>query len=259
MTGIERLRAAFAGGRRALVPYLTAGDPDLETTSALLEAVARGGADIIELGVPFSDPMADGPVLQKAAERALQQPFSLDAILCVAARFGGSAPIVLFGYYNPFFRYGHERLAAAAEAAGVAGILCVDLPPEEAGPLHDALAARGLALVPLVTPTSDAARLGKARAVASAFAYYVTLTGVTGAALDAPDTVAARVREVRAAMGLPVVVGFGVRTPEDARRVSEGADGVVVGSALVELCHRTPAEGRAAAAEGYVASLKAAL
>ena len=252
-TGIDRLAAAFAGGP-ILVPYLTAGDPDLETTAQLLDACADAGADIIELGVPFSDPMADGPVLQLAAERALRHPVDVGRILAVVAGFVRT-PTILFGYYNPFLRYGLERLARDAAAAGVCGVLVVDLPPEEAGPLHAALTAQGLALVPLLTPTSDVGRIAQARTVASAFAYYVSITGVTGAALEDRGDVAHRVADVRAELGLPLVVGFGVRTPSDVAQLARTADGVVVGSALVDLAHRSDAAGRVDAVRGYVASL----
>lgn len=271
MTGIERLRAVFerasASGTKVLVPYVTAGDPDLATTHLLLNAVAAGGADIIELGVPFSDPMADGPVLQLAAERALKSPFSLDALLELVADFnaahrsageGEAPPIILFGYYNPFFRYGHERLAAAAAAAGACGVLCVDLPPEEAAPLHTALAAEGLALIPLVTPVSGDDRVDRARELSSAFAYYVSATGVTGLALDG-GSIAARVAHVRERLDCSLVVGFGVCTPADAARMAQGADGVVVGTALVALAHETPPPDKAPAVTSFIRRLKSAL
>ncbi len=260
MSGQARLRAAVAG-RRALIPYVTAGDPDLATTDALLAALTRGGADVIELGIPFTDPMADGPILQAAAQRALKNPFSLDAILELAATHHarGGPPIVLFGYVNPFFRYGFERLAERAAACGVAGVLCVDLPPEEAEPLVTALDAYGLALIPLLTPTSTPDRIARVREVTRAFAYYVSVTGVTGRALEDSEleSIATAAGEVQTALGAPLVIGFGVRTPKDVAVLGRHVAGVVVGSALVELAHRASPESRAAEAEAYVRSLRA--
>jgi tryptophan synthase alpha chain len=260
-TGIERLRAAFDQNEKALVPYLTAGDPDLATTGALLLAAAEAGADIIELGVPFSDPMADGPVLQLAAERALKNGVDLQGILETAAQFNqeSAVPVILFGYYNPFFRYGIERLAADAAKAGVCGVLCVDLPPEEAGPLYQALHDHGLALVPLLTPTSTPDRIRLAREKATAFGYYVSMTGVTGALLQGHERIAERVRDMREQFGMPLVVGFGIRTPDDARTVAQFADGVVVGSALVSLVHNTPDEEKSNSVQRFLSELKQAV
>ncbi len=261
-SGIERLQRVFAERTRpVLVPYITAGDPDLATTEQLLDALVAGGADIIELGVPFSDPMADGPVIQLAAERALQSPFGIDELLEVVARFRQrhDTPVILFGYYNPYFRYGHERLAAAAARAGVCGALCVDLPPEEAGPFHAALRTEGLALIPLLTPVSDGGRVDAARAICDAFGYYVSVTGVTGLSLEGRGSIAERVAEVRGQLDRPLVVGFGVRTPEDAARMAQGADGVVVGTALVDLAHRTAAAERTAAVTTFISGLAGAL
>ena len=262
LSGAQRLAAVFerlsSEGRKALVPYITAGDPDLDTTSELLEALVGGGADIIELGVPFSDPMADGPVLQKAAERALTRPVPLHEILDRVRTFSlhSDVPVILFGYYNPFFRFGVERLARRLAEAGGCGVLCVDLPPEEAEPLVEALRNHGLAFVPLVTPVSGPDRIAKARAVADAFGYYVSVTGVTGVELSGRSPTEERVREVRAQLDRPVVVGFGVRTPEDAARLGRGADGVVVGSALVDLAHRSPPGLRSSRVSAFLAQLK---
>ncbi len=261
MTGIERLQAVFAREKKVLVPYLTAGDPTLAVTEALLDAVAAAGADIIELGVPFSDPMADGPVIQLAAERALKNPFGISDLLQIVTRFTArhDTPIILFGYYNPYFRYGHERFARDAAQAGACGALCVDLPPEEAAPFHTALEAEGLALIPLLTPVSGPDRIDLARPICDAFGYYVSVTGVTGLSLTGRDSIEARVRDVRTALDRPLVVGFGVRTPQDAARMAQGADGVVVGTALVDLAHRTPAPERSAAVTAYIRSLRAVL
>ena len=266
MNGIEQLKSVFekrqAEGRKVLIPYITAGDPDLETTGDVLDALVAGGADIIELGVPFSDPMADGPVIAAASVRALENGFSMDAILDISRTFHArhpTVPIILFGYYNPFFQYGHAALAEAAAAAGVAGVLCVDCPPEEAVPFHQSLVTHGLALIPLVTPTSDAARLEKIGALANAFAYYVSVTGVTGSALVGQEAIAQRAGQVRALLDVPLVVGFGIRTPNDARCVSQNVDGVVVGSALVQTLLDAAPEARATEAQMFITALREAV
>jgi len=260
VTGVERLRAAFQSGK-VLVPYLTCGDPDLSTTSQLLDALVDGGAGVIELGIPFSDPMADGPVLQLAAERALKNPFSMRAILQLVTDYSSrhTTPLILFGYYNPFFRYGVEALARDAAAAGACGVLCVDLPPEEAGPLHSALSAEGLALIPLITPVSGSSRVDAARGICDAFGYYVSATGVTGLSLTGRTPIADRVAEVRKQLDRPLVVGFGVRTPADAKAMAQSADGVVVGSALVQLAHDTATGDRPAAVRNFARSLSHAI
>ena len=264
MTGLplDRLTAAFARrareGSRVLVPYITAGDPDIETTHQLVLAAARAGADIVELGVPFSDPSADGPVLQRAAERALAGGAHLGKVLALAAAVSPSIPLVLFGYLNPFLQYGFERLAKDAAAAGVSGLLGVDLPPEEAASLLAALRPHGLALVPLITPVTPPERIALASDNADAFAYYVSTTGVTGLTLATADS-GARVSEVRGMLKCPLVVGFGVRTPGDAQRLGAAADGVVVGSALVDLAYRTAPTERAAVVEAYLRSLRTAI
>ena len=261
MNGIDRLKHAFArasqAGRKVVVPYITAGDPDLYTTRRLLDAVAAGGADIIELGIPFSDPTADGPTLQRAALRALNGGFSLPDALQMLADFTAKndTPVILFGYANPFYQYGYEALAEEMERIGVCGILCVDLPPEEVPPLLEPLRAHGLAFVPLLTPVSGSDRIALARSVADAFGYYVSVTGVTGTALEQRGPTSSRIAQVRAALGRPLVVGFGVRTPDDAKRLSQSADGIVVGSALVELAHTTAEAAKYQAVERFVASL----
>lgn len=230
----ERLRHA---GERGLVPYLTAGDPDLATTGALLATLAEAGADVIELGVPFSDPMADGPVIQRASERALRQQVGLSGIFDVVATFRErfETPIVLFGYYNPLLHFGLGPLARRCADVGVDALLVVDLPPEEAAPLRATLAPHGIDLIALLAPTSDAERIEAARAIASGFVYYVSLTGVTGAALGSTVAIGERVEQLREALGLPVAVGFGIATCEQARAVGAHADAVVVGSALVRI------------------------
>lgn len=229
----ERLRGE---GRRALVPFVTAGDPEQATTVPLMHALVRAGADIIELGVPFSDPMADGPVIQRASERALAGGMSLERVLAMVSEFrrdNDRTPVVLMGYLNPFEVAGYEHFAEAASEAGVDGVLTVDLPPEEADGFRAALRARDLDLIFLLAPTSDDARIARICAQASGFVYYVSLKGVTGAAnLDVAE-VESRVKRIKALTDLPVGVGFGIRDGETAARVAGVSDAVVVGSALI--------------------------
>jgi tryptophan synthase alpha chain len=237
---VSRLRAAFdraaADGRAALVAYLTFGDPDPQTSIAVVEAACRAGADVIELGVPFSDPSADGPSIQRAMERALAAggslPGALDAVARLRAR-GVDTPIVLFGYYNPIFVMGPAAFAERAAAAGVDAVLTVDLPIDELAELAAPLAERGVAVIPLVAPTSTPERIARLGAFSPPFVYYISLTGVTGARTAAPVD-PARLATIREAARAPVAVGFGIRTPADAARFAAIADGVVVGSALVE-------------------------
>jgi tryptophan synthase alpha chain len=235
-----QLRAVFdqaARDRRAvLVAYLTFGDPDPATSVEVLAACAAAGAGVIELGVPFSDPSADGPSIQRAMERALDAGGSLagaiDAVAALRAR-GVTTPVVLFGYYNPIFVMGVEAFAARAAAAGVDAVLTVDLPIDELDELAAPLAAAGVAVVPLVAPTSTPDRIARIARLAPPFVYYITLTGVTGARLAAPVD-PARLDAVRAASGAPVAVGFGIRTAADAQRFAAIADGVVVGTVVVD-------------------------
>ncbi|MBI5478692.1 MAG: tryptophan synthase subunit alpha [Deltaproteobacteria bacterium] len=229
----DRLRA---DDRRGFVAYLTAGDPDLVTSRELVVEAWRRGADVIELGVPWSDPSADGPAIQAAMQRALGAGGSFRATLrlCEGVRRESEVPIVLFGYYNPVFVYGVDAAARDARNAGADAFLVVDLPPEEAGEVTPALAAQGLDLVPLVSPESDEARMERAAALATGFVYYVSMTGVTGASLPPLDDVRARLGRLRTRTRVPVAVGFGVRTPAQAGALAQVADGVVVGSALVQ-------------------------
>ncbi|MBI2895256.1 MAG: tryptophan synthase subunit alpha [Deltaproteobacteria bacterium] len=254
MTRIGRaLAERRANGERALVIYLTAGDPSLETSRTLVLAAVRAGADIIELGVPFSDPSADGPVLQAASQRALEGGTTIARVfgLVRELRAETDVAILLFGYYNPIFVHGEDAFAREAAGAGADGLLVVDLPPEEAGPLRAACDSSGLDLVPLLAPTSTDARIDRAVSIASGFVYFVSITGVTGAALADLGGIEAAVAHLRArAGGLPIAVGFGIATPEDAARIARIADAVVVGSAAV----RTAASGPEALA-AYVASL----
>lgn len=236
---MSRLRAAFEQDHAALVIYLCAGDPSIELTPALIVAAASAGADVVEVGMPFSDPTADGPTIQAASERALAGGATLKSVLdaVALAREQTEVPIVLFGYYNPILRYGEARLAADAARAGVDALLVVDLPPEHAAPLIEPLGQHGLDFVPLLAPTSTPERVRAAAAVAGSFIYYVSMTGVTGTAGAPLARAAERAAQLSADTGKKVVVGFGVRSAEDVRTVAARADGVVVGSAVVKAVH----------------------
>lgn len=257
----ERLRAA---GRKALIPYITAGDPQPDVTVGLMHALVRGGADVIELGVPFSDPMADGPTIQLACERALKYGTGLWQILDMVAEFRRSdadTPVVLMGYLNPVETRGLEAFAARAQAAGVDGVLLVDLAVEEAQDYLPTLRAHGLDCIFLLAPTSPPARIEAIARAASGYLYYVSLKGVTGAATLDVASVEAKVAEIRRHTGLPVAVGFGIRDAASARAVGGVADGVVVGSALVaeiERLQERPQELPAVLQE-KLAALRAAL
>jgi tryptophan synthase alpha chain len=253
---VSRVGACFdrlrAGDRRGFVAYLTAGDPDLATSRELVLEAARRGADVIELGVPWSDPSADGPAIQAAMQRALAAGGSFRATLrlCEEIRRASEVPVVLFGYYNPVFVYGVAAAARDAKRAGADAFLLVDVPPEESSEVVPALAAQGLDLVPLVSPESDESRIARAAALATGFVYYVSMTGVTGAALPPLDDVRARLGLLRARTPVPVAVGFGVRTPAQAAALAEVADGVVVGSALVQAIAAAGTPAAAVAAVG---------
>lgn len=236
---MSRLREAFRKAdrdkRAAFVPYITAGDPNLERTLELVRALVRAGADVLELGVPFSDPMADGPTNQRAAERALASGTTLSSVLAAIGlvRQDVEIPIVLFTYANPVIRYGLEDFAADAAAAGVDGVLFTDVPSEEAAPFEKVLGASGIDLIMLVTPTSGKQRMKEAARYGGGFLYLVSRTGVTGARTDLDADLNANIKMARKASRLPVAVGFGISTPEQVRRVAARADGVVVGSAIV--------------------------
>ena len=261
-TRIDRRLAQLAReGRKALVVYLCVGDPDLETSHDTVLAAAAAGADIIELGVPFSDPIADGPVIQAASQRALSVGSSLPRALELAAsvRESTDVPLLLFGYYNPFFRYGDERVARDATSAGVDGMLCVDLPPEEAEGMVAACRAHGLDRVFLLAPTSGEDRIEAVAGVASGFVYVVSVTGVTGARSVAPSGIEPLVRRVATATALPVGVGFGISTPEQAVAVAAYADLVVVGSALVRAIDAAGPSAAPATCERFVRDFRRAL
>jgi len=235
---IERRFAALkAEGRAAFVPYVMAGDPDAATALAILKGLPEAGADLIEVGFPFSDPMAEGPPIQRAAQRALSKGMTLRATLEAIAAFregDHDTPIILMGYMNPLMTWGIEAFARDAAAAGVDGLIIVDCPPEEADPLADALDANDVSLIRLATPTTDDRRLPTVVRRTSGFVYYVSVAGVTGVKEADASAVAPHVERVRKASGLPVAVGFGIKTPERASAIAKVADAVVVGSALVD-------------------------
>jgi tryptophan synthase alpha chain len=248
---VARLEARFAELKRqqraGFVAYVMAGDPDAETSFEVLKGLPEAGADIIELGFPFSDPMADGPAIQRAALRALEKGMTLAGVLGLAKRFrkgDQGTPVVLMGYLNPILTMGLEAFAAEAAAAGVDGVIIVDCPPEEAGPVLAAFEPAGLALIRLATPTTDAGRLPAVVRRTSGFVYYVSVAGVTGVKAADASAVAPQVERVRTASGLPVAVGFGIRTPEQAAAVARVADAAVVGTALVDAVADALAQNR---------------
>ena len=233
----QRFAALKAEGRAAFVAYIMAGDPDAETALQILQGLPAAGADVIELGFPFSDPMADGPSIQLASQRALKAGMTLKGVLELARRFreaDETTPLILMGYLNPLETHGLKAFAADAAAAGVDGIIVVDAPPEESQDLDDALAGSGISRIWLATPTTDDQRLKALLKGSSGFVYYVSVTGVTGVKEADASAVAPHVARIKAASPLPVAVGFGIKTPERAAAVARVADGVVVGSALVE-------------------------
>jgi tryptophan synthase alpha chain len=255
-----RIEATFARcraeKRAALVTYVMAGDPDAETSLKVLQALPEAGADIVEFGLPFTDPMADGPAIQAAALRALKGGQDLVKTLGLVRRFreGNTAtPVILMGYYNPIHAYGVDRFLDDAVAAGLDGLIVVDLPPEEDDELCLPALAKGLAFIRLATPTTDERRLPAVLANTAGFVYYVSINGITGTATPDFGRVAEAVGRIRNHTELPVVVGFGVRTGVQAAEIAKGADGVVVGSALVDVVHRAVVDGRDAA--GAVSAL----
>jgi tryptophan synthase alpha chain len=248
-----RIDARFAAlkkeGRAALVTFTMAGDPDYETALSILKALPAAGADVIELGMPFTDPMADGPAIQAAGLRALAAGQNMKKTLAMVRDFrrgDDATPIVLMGYYNPIYVYGNERFLADAKAAGVDGLIIVDLPPEEDTELCLPALKAGLNFIRLATPTTDDKRLPIVLTNTSGFVYYVSITGITGSAAPDPGRVGDAVARIKRLSKLPVCVGFGVRTAEQARAIAQGSDGVVVGSALVDALRKTlSADGKA--------------
>jgi len=263
MTRISDTFASLkARGEVALIPYITAGDPHLETTEQLVLEFVRQGADLIELGVPFSDPMADGPANQLAAERALRHGTSLRQILHLVQQLRQtvSVPLILFTYYNPIFRYGGAQFADDARAAGVDGVLCVDLPPEEADELKQETDRANLDLIFLLAPTSSLVRARKVLTRARGFVYYVSVTGVTGMRDSLPEDLGEMVRRIRALSPVPVGVGFGISSPTQAAQVATIADAVIVGSAISRIVETHSTEPDLVARAGaFVGSLKQAL
>ncbi|MEW6122255.1 MAG: tryptophan synthase subunit alpha [Pseudomonadota bacterium] len=263
-----RFAALAAEGRPGLVTFITAGDPDGETSLAILKALPAAGADIIEVGVPFTDPMADGPAIQAAGLRALKGGQTLAKTLAMVSAFregDDATPVVLMGYYNPIYVYGVDRFLADARAAGVDGLIIVDLPPEEDDELCLPALKAGLDFIRLATPTTDEKRLPTVLRHTAGFVYYVSITGITGAATPDAGRVSQAVARIKQHTDLPVAVGFGVRTPEQAAAIAAGADAVVVGSALVDAVRASlDADGNAtdrtaASVEALVRDLAAAV
>jgi tryptophan synthase alpha chain len=234
---VRRFELLHAQGRKALIPFVTAGDPDRDITVPLMRALVDAGADVIELGVPFSDPMADGPIIQRASERALKAGVALKDVIAMVEKFRDGddvTPVVLMGYGNPIERMGYQTFCQTAETAGVDGVLVVDYPPEECGDLLRLLKQHRLDPIFLVSPTTSEERIGRVAQVASGYIYYVSLKGVTGAAnIDLTD-VATHIPAIKARCGIPVGVGFGIRDAATARAVSRVADAVVIGSRIVQ-------------------------
>jgi tryptophan synthase alpha chain len=260
----SRFAALAAEARPGLVTFITAGDPDLETSAKILAALPAAGADVIELGMPFTDPMADGPAIQAASLRALHAGQTMVKTLAMVRAFrqgDDTTPIVLMGYYNPIYSYGNARFLADAKAAGVDGLIVVDLPPEADDELCLPARDAGLAFIRLATPTTDDKRLPAVLANTAGFVYYVSIAGITGTAAPDASKVGRAVARIKAHTPLPVAVGFGVRTPEQAAAMGAEADAVVVGSALVQAVeHSLDADGRATGATvGAVATLVASL
>lgn len=263
---MSRIQKTFselkARGEAALIPFITAGDPDLPTTLKIMQALERGGADCIELGIPFSDPSADGPTIQRSSERALKRPVPLAAIFRLVRDFRRSSqvPVILFGYFNPFFRFGLEKFARQAASAGADGVLCVDLPPEESDELKRWTDALDLDLIFLLSPTSGLNRVNLVARKGRGFIYYVSVTGVTGARRSLDEGLRGQVAKVRKSGSLPVGVGFGISTPEQAAWIAGFADAAVVGSALVErIEHAKGNDEKAKKAGAFVAQLKRAM
>ena len=242
-----------------LIPFLTAGDPDLGRTAELIRTLADAGADVIELGFPFSDPMADGPTIQASSERALEGGATLEKILQMikVVRRDCQVPLVLMGYYNPLFRYGVEKFAADAADAGVDGLLLVDLPPEESAELTACLKQAGIAMITLLAPTTPMERMRQLTETAEGYLYYVSMTGVTGTQKVNPGDIREAVEELKRMTDLPVGVGFGITTAADAKAVGKFADGVVVGSALVKIIEKYGQSGELLSqVQGFITSLK---
>jgi tryptophan synthase alpha chain len=262
---MDRLAARFASLKKnkskALVAFITAGDPDLETTAAMIPLLEEAGADIIELGMPFSDPIADGATIQLASERALAAGVTLDGILATvrSVRKSSDLPIILMGYLNPIHAHGFERFASEASESGVDGVLLVDMPPEEAKDFLRHAAACNLKVIFLLTPTSDCSRIATVAKLGNGFIYYVTVTGVTGARKEVSESLASELERIRNTIKLPIVAGFGISTPEQAAGVAGLADGVVIGSAIVKLFEQYSGEHLKSEVSNFVGRIKKAI
>lgn len=263
MSRIQSTFAALAAqGRKGLIPFITAGDPEPGLTVALMHALVEGGADVIELGVPFSDPMADGPVIQRASERALAQGVSLTQVLGWVTEFrqrDTTTPVVLMGYANPIERMGERAFAMAAKQAGVDGVLVVDYPPEECESFAACMREHGIDPIFLLAPTSTDARIEAVARVASGYLYYVSLKGVTGSGALDLDSVAARLPLIKRHANLPVGVGFGIRDAKTAKAIGSVADAVVIGSRLVQLLEDAPRDQAVQSLRSFIAEIRAAL
>jgi tryptophan synthase alpha chain len=263
---MSRIQARFASlknqKRKALIPYITAGDPHPSLTVPLMRALVESGADILELGVPFSDPMADGPVIQRAGERALKHGVGLSDVLKLVQEFrksDASTPVVLMGYANPIEAMGVEKFVGAAKSAGVDGVIVVDYPPEECEEFSRLAKSNGIDPVFLLAPTSTDKRIAEVGRIGSGYLYYVSLRGVTGAATIDISAVAARIPKIRAATRLPIGVGFGIRDAESARRIAQTADAVVIGSRIIEVIEAGPAAEAVARVKAFVEPIRRAL
>lgn len=263
MSRIQNTFAALAAqGRKGLIPFLTAGDPDPAKTVEFMHALAEGGADVIELGVPFSDPMADGPVIQRSSERALARGVTLRHVLDDVKRFrerDDQTPVVLMGYANPIERMGAEAFAAAAAAAGVDGVLVVDYPPEEAASFAATMRAAGIDPIFLLAPTSTEERMAEVGRIASGYVYYVSLKGVTGAGNLDVSSIAGKIPAIKSRVPVPVGVGFGIRDAATARAVAEVSEAVVIGSRLVQLLEEAAPEAAVGVLKAFIAEIRAAL
>jgi len=259
VTRIDRVfKRLKARGEGALIPFITAGDPDLATTRALALEMAARGADLLELGIPFSDPLADGPIIQAASNRALRMGVHLKEVLQVAGalRRETEIPLILMGYYNPILQYGLERTVQEAAALGVDGFIIPDLPPEEAGPWRLAAAKAGVAAIFLAAPTSGDERIQRIGRLTRGFLYYVSVTGITGARRELPPELIAALREVRSLVKCPLAVGFGISSPEQVARLAPYVDGVVVGSAIVQRVARLKGQDLIKEVGEFIAALK---
>ena len=263
MSRIQSTFAALAAqGKKGLIPVMTAGDPDPARTVEFMHALAKGGADVIELGVPFSDPMADGPVIQQSSERALAKGMSLKHVLSDVKRFretDDKTPVVLMGYANPIERMGADAFAAAAKEAGVDGVLVVDYPPEESANFAEKMKAAGIDPIFLLAPTSTDERIAEVGKIASGYVYYVSLKGVTGAANLDVLSIASKIPAIKSRVPLPVGVGFGIRDAQSARAVAEVSDAVVIGSRIVQLLEEAAPDSAAGKLTDFIAEVRQAI